>query len=61
MRVVASSPTGQPEPGKLLTFADDKYLNPAVASCPAPQLLGKTYGTTSQPNFTMFQLANFIS
>ena len=53
---------GQPEPGRILTWDADKYLNPSqVTVMPktvhAPD--GKTYSAYSQPNFTMFQLAQF--
>lgn len=54
--------SGKPEPGKILTFADSKYLNPAqntVIPGSYTDSAGTNYSTTSQPNFTMFQLGLF--
>ena len=52
---------GQPEPGKILTYDQDKYLNPSqVTVMPGTVTIdGKTYSKYSQPNFSMFQLALF--
>ncbi|HLX63567.1 MAG TPA: hypothetical protein VKX17_20015 [Planctomycetota bacterium] len=52
---------GQPEPGKILTYQNDGYLNPAqVTVLPGTTTIdGQTYSNYSQPNFTMFQLAQF--
>ncbi len=53
---------GQADPGKILTYANDKYLNPSQVTVMPGTVQpgdGKTYSTYSQPNYTMFQLANF--
>lgn len=55
--------SGKPEPGKILTFEESKYLNPAQNTVMPgayvdPATL-KAYSTFSQPNFTMFQLGLF--
>jgi len=53
---------GQPEPGRILTYDNDKYLNPSKVTVMSKTICapdGKTYSAYSQPNFTMFQLAGF--
>lgn len=52
---------GQAEPGKILTYENDKYLNPDVVTVKSGtiDINGKTYSKYSQPNFTMFQLSQF--
>lgn len=54
---------GKPEPGRVLTLATDRYLNPAqvtvIPGSYTDSSSGKKFSTYSQPNFTLFQLGMF--